>query len=269
MLPLHLFNLDHGVVSTEFHHSFNIKFPDILFHVGSISESLSATGITLDDDIIDHLLNDIDVGNRVLYTNDRLFIYTNKDIKNIFLSELSEVDLKIPEVNFNKISIAQIVDTFKIIDFAKVWGLSEEYSPQRVIDMVLKAHSLESKISTSDFLFGRGRGLTPSGDDIMVGNLSILTATKSSQIVDWQKTVKARLQRGGTTDVSESYIQAALEGYTSEKMISFLNIIQKGNAAALRPAIFAIQDFGHTSGTDTLLGMYAAFMGLLETNKIN
>ncbi|MFD1124056.1 DUF2877 domain-containing protein [Lentilactobacillus raoultii] len=258
LLPLHLFNKDHGVVSTVFQHSFNIKFPELLFHVGSISESLSATGITIDDQLVDRLLKAVDVGNRVLYKNNQLFIYTDTDIKTISLSNLTEVDLRIPKVLFDKHSLAQIVGAFRVINFAENWGLGDQYAPQKVVGMIHQSHNAEERTKTLAFLFGRGRGLTPSGDDITVGFLSILTSADYSQLSEWQKTVHERLERGGTTDVSDSYLRAALEGYTSKKMIAFLKVVQNGEIEQLQPAILAIQEFGHTSGTDTLLGMYTA-----------
>ncbi|GHP14047.1 hypothetical protein YK48G_14720 [Lentilactobacillus fungorum] len=259
MLPLHLSNKDHGIVSTVFQHSFNIKFPNLLCHVGNISESLSATGITIDDEYMESLLKDVDVGDRVLYTKEQFFIYTNMAIKIISLSDLVEIDLQLPKITFDRISLEQIIDVFKVINFAEDWGLGNQYTPQKVVDMIRLSQSTAEQTKTLNFLYGRGRGLTPSGDDIMVGNLSILTAARYPQLTTWQNSVRHRLQLGGTTDVSESYINATLEGYTSKKMVAFLKVLQVGEIAQLQPAMLAIQDFGHTSGTDTLLGMYAAF----------
>ncbi len=268
MLPLHLFDRDHGVVSTVFQHSFNIEFPELLFHVGGISESLSATGITVDDEFIDGLLKDVDVGNRVLYKNDQLFIYTSTDIKTISLSNLVEVNLQIPKVRFDRISLTQVIEAFKVVDFAEDWGLGDQYAPQKIVDMIDQSHNRERRTKTLNFLYGRGRGLTPSGDDITVGYLSILTAAGYSELFDWQETIRERLERGGTTDVSESYISAALAGYTSKKMVAFLKIIQTGNVEQLQPAILDIKEFGHTSGTDTLLGMYTAFKLLQQDDDV-
>ncbi|MCC6100703.1 MAG: DUF2877 domain-containing protein [Lactobacillus sp.] len=259
MLPLHLFNKNHGIVITVFQHSFNIKFPELLFHVGGISESLSATGITISDELVDRLLKDVDVGNRVLYKNEQLFIYTNSDIKTISLSDLTEVDLRIPQVTFDQTPLEQIISAFKIIDFAEDWGLSDKYSPQKVVNMIHQSQTDTERAKTLNFLYGRGRGLTPSGDDIIVGCLSILAAMGYPQLTQWQEVIHKRLELGGTTDVSESYIGAALDGYTSKKMVAFLKVIQVGAIEQIEPAILGIQDFGHTSGTDTLLGMYTAF----------
>ncbi|MEE8825113.1 DUF2877 domain-containing protein [Lentilactobacillus sunkii] len=254
-----MFNKNHGVISTVFQHSFNVKFPEVLFHVGSISESLSATGITISDESVDRLLKDVDVGNRVLYKNEQLFIYTNSDIKTISVSNLNEVDLRIPHVTFDQTPLKQIIAAFKVINFAEDWGLSDKYSPQTVVDMIHQSQKDAERNKTLNFLYGRGRGLTPSGDDIIVGCLSILTAVGYPQLTEWQEAIHKRLKLGGTTDVSESYIGAALDGYTSKKMVAFLKVIQTGDIEQLQSAILGIQDFGHTSGTDTLLGMYTAF----------
>lgn len=265
MLPLHLFNKDHGTISRVFQHSFNIQFPEILFHVGSISESLSCTGITLDDDFVDRLLQDVDVGNRVLYKNNRLYIYSLEDVKTIDMTDLHEVDLKIDQVRASKSFLDEIIQSFRIIDFVEDWGLSDKYQPDQIVDRIQHSKNVDELNETLKFLYGRGRGLTPSGDDIIVGCLTILTSFDFEELKMWKLAVEKILKDRSTTDVSESYIHAAVEGYTSKKMVAFLRVIQEKQSKRLSSEILEIQDFGHTSGTDTLLGMYAAFT-LIQKN---
>ncbi len=262
MLSLHLFNKDHGVIKAMFQHSFNIAFPNLLFHVGNQSDSLSCTGITLPDKTVDELLKYINLNDAVYFIQNKLYIYTKMDIKTIDLTKLKEVNLGIPKLKIDFEFLKRIILKFNIIDFPNDWGLSNEYSPNKVIEM-LNSSDLEQINSSLRFLYGRGRGLTPSGDDIIVGFLSILSAFGFKKITQWKKQTAIILKDRSTTDVSESYIQAVLENYTSQKMVQFLNVVQSENEEQLSAAILDIQDFGHTSGTDTLLGMLAAFR-LLE-----
>lgn len=268
MLPLHLFNKDHGIINTMFQHSFNIDFPDLLFHVGNESDSLSCTGITLEDDTVDELLKYTDVNDPVSFIKGKLYLYTKKEIRTIDLAPLKTVDLRIPQIKLDLNFLKKIIEKFNIIDFQNDWGLSDAYSPNKVIKMLNESRDPEQIMETLKFLYGRGRGLTPSGDDIIVGFASILSAFGFKQLTLWNEQVKIILESRATTDVSESYIRAVLENYTSKKMVQFLKVIRDKDEEQLASSLLDIQNFGHTSGTDTLLGMYAAFI-LLESKFIH
>lgn len=96
-------------------------------------------------------------------------------------------------------------------------------------------------------IIGRGLGLTPSGDDILIGILFVLFSKGKEQQVDKIK-LEASLSR--TNDISREFLQYALKGIFSESLLELLgtdNIDQSVNC---------ILSTGHTSGADSLLGIH-------------
>ena len=111
---------------------------------------------------------------------------------------------------------------------------------------------------------GRGRGLTPSGDDVLVG---MLTALQFSGAVDSSSLVRLRAflevaARRLTTDVSAEYLHYACRGMASGMVRELLVALDRSNAVATLDAVDRLSRYGHTSGMDCVLGVV---LGLTET----
>ncbi|ACQ78844.1 hypothetical protein Bcav_0581 [Beutenbergia cavernae DSM 12333] len=108
------------------------------------------------------------------------------------------------------------------------------------------------------WLVGRGPGLTPSGDDALVGAVGALHARRlPDRAADGVRALAELVATRGsalTTDVSCAYLRDACRG-------RFAGPLRR--ALAARPGVVgsaAIRDLlavGHTSGADTLLGIAA------------
>ena len=111
-------------------------------------------------------------------------------------------------------------------------------------------------------LIGRGPGLTPSGDDFIVGFLAGLWAQACH---DPKRTrfIKALSELLGkylfkTTDISQAYLSAACQGEISESLSNLACVIARGaNAATLKAALEQALAVGHTSGADGVSGLLA------------
>ncbi|QTD39806.1 DUF2877 domain-containing protein [Sporosarcina sp. Te-1] len=115
------------------------------------------------------------------------------------------------------------------------------------------------------FFLGRGQGLTPSGDDHLVGILAIHTAVGllSSEALQ----VLGRLVEHGrlTTDVGREYLLYALEGRFSSTVVKASSeLTQRTDIDTLKPVIQDLLDMGHSSGIDTVFGM---LLGLLMLRR--
>lgn len=102
-------------------------------------------------------------------------------------------------------------------------------------------------------LIGLGPGLTPSGDDVLLGALVALEALGLSAVRDrlWQQCVP-HLDR--TNDISRAHLAAAARGYGAAVLHRAIHVTMAGDVAGLEPALAAVSDIGETSGRDGLTG---------------
>lgn len=124
-----------------------------------------------------------------------------------------------------------------------------------------KTHDLAKAIQSTDAVFieqtlryfiGRGNGLTPSGDDMLVGILLIgkVSVTFKSVLT---KLIETEIL---TTDISLTYLKYALQDEFSELLIALYKAFQTG--AETKKIIEQIYQNGHTSGIDTIAGVALA-----------
>lgn len=109
-------------------------------------------------------------------------------------------------------------------------------------------------------LVGTGPGLTPSGDDALVGVLAVLSrggATRQLSMV--QSALPPLLAR--TSPISAHYLRLALAGHFGEHLLALVDAcVGIGDAPA--GLVARVHATGATSGADALVGIEAA-LGLL------
>lgn len=99
---------------------------------------------------------------------------------------------------------------------------------------------------------GKGPGLTPTHDDMLVGML--LAASVAGALPDLPFFAASNCLRAATTQVSVAYLQHAAQGVFASPLLYFASAL-----AEPRRLPFAIEQLlalGHTSGADTLLGFW-------------
>ncbi len=107
-------------------------------------------------------------------------------------------------------------------------------------------------------LTGLGPGLTPSGDDFLIGLLSALWFFKGIRPAESLLQAlrpEIRLRLGGTTPVSAAFLGEAAEGRFGERICGFWTGIGQGSWDQALQDLTAVARTGHSSGTDTLGGM--------------
>jgi hypothetical protein len=103
-------------------------------------------------------------------------------------------------------------------------------------------------------LIGLGRGLTPSGDDVLVGLSAALAATG----VRWGRSLAgqwARHAAGRTTRVAEGYHRHAAAGEFAGRLHDLLFAVLVGPVEGIPAAVARVAALGATSGLDTLVGV--------------
>lgn len=101
-------------------------------------------------------------------------------------------------------------------------------------------------------LIGLGPGLTPSGDDFLVGALALLDAIG-------ERNAHAALARaiidalpGSTAPLSACFLRAAAAGHVGEALHCAVSSVITGGVDA---AIAAVENIGHSSGWDMMAGI--------------
>jgi hypothetical protein len=103
-------------------------------------------------------------------------------------------------------------------------------------------------------LAGRGPGLTPAGDDALVG---YLLARRALDPLDARRDAAVALQiaREATGEPARSLLRAAARGEAFEPVASMLAALLQADGPAISPAIRRLAALGATTGRATLTGL--------------
>jgi hypothetical protein len=125
---------------------------------------------------------------------------------------------------------------------------------------LLKLGSTKDIEKTLSRFFGRGPGLTPAGDDFIVGYLAGYLASHGHAL-------NLNLDRRSTSDISFSTLFEATQGYFSQPILNLIESLRQADPLKTRTAILENLAMGATSGTAGAMGIFAAFPAL-NTRKI-
>ena len=105
-------------------------------------------------------------------------------------------------------------------------------------------------------LIGLGIGLTPSGDDFLCGVLAGLTLLGLRDSQDFRH-LSAEISRNlaKTNAISAAFLRCAMDGQFSEALVTL-------GSVSFSQSLQMFHDIGHSSGADTLCGLYFALCGL-------
>lgn len=252
-------SLQMGKVHTLFKNSLNIEFPVGLIHVGQIGMPLSPFGCLIKPEAYKQLYAHCQPGDLVRFKNGKLVFYTQSSVLEIELDTFLEINLSIPTLTITSSELKSNL-FYQTIEKAKYHFLLETGLPMtdRIRDGLLSLTEVqEDKKKVQDeemirLLIGRGIGLTPSGDDILIGYTFARTLFNKAK--RWKKKVDAALKEKKTTAISEAYFKCLLEGYINENFLHLTQLFTINDEKKITNEIDALKQFGHTSGIDTLYG---------------
>jgi hypothetical protein len=146
-----------------------------------------------------------------------------------------------------------------------VWG---EAMPESSVDpQVISLHTLQDALTGGrpssiadalDRFLGRGTGLTPSGDDLVLGLLLAMNRWGDSLAPEIDQTslnqaILPRLYQK-TTTLSANLIECAIRGQADQRLIAALDGLVTGDPDAEACAA-SLGSWGNSSGFDALVGM--------------
>ena len=134
-------------------------------------------------------------------------------------------------------------------------------SAQRELADGIRHRDGEAFVKAACALIGLGEGLTPAGDDCLVGALAVLHRFRPAWLTDHLDLGAqiATAARAGTTMVGREFILHALDGAFSEHI---LRVVAASGGEDVRRAVTALAETGGTSGVDTLDGIRIALEAL-------
>lgn len=263
ILPLNKFGRM-GTINNIFDGSFNIKIKDQLIHVGAYRGYVSGFGSYIDRSDYLNILTYVDIGNRVRVTESSLTFYSGRGIET-FDYQVLPIDLKVRTVPEHAWLVGQIQLAYDeaVRDGLRIGLRTEAPAFREVSEIIRRQRVTEAQWNqVIKYMVGRGRGLTPSGDDMLVGYLTVLLMFAPARAQMLSNLLHVR--KLSTTDVSLAYLLASSQGYVSSPLHEFYQVVEKvslgqllGEEAhkALVKAIQRVMRIGHTSGKDMTYGI--------------
>jgi len=257
-----------GQILSLFDHSFNVAFEEELLNVASSRLDCSSFGLTLPETDFEDLRISVLIGDRVKRDANRLMIYSSLGgVFEIILLKEKIIDLKIVPVQADATLIATIIKTLAEFPIREKTGLHIDPHTQNFLDTLTVPFLPQSEFEKSaNFLIGRGRGLTPSGDDILLGYLMIF---KLFDLPIHSELLQSNTLVTKTTIVSANYLRMLDLDIISESFKRFNKAILYRNIQHLRLSISRITEIGATSGFDTLFGIKLALKRIRAEHVVN
>jgi hypothetical protein len=264
-------------VHSKFNIGLNVQFDDALIYVGGGGSPLSSFGLNIEEEKLKDILNSVSIDDMVVNKDDKLIFYSVDGTINIYYKEIEEVDLTIPKIkcSINEIPNTGLYNYLENIEFEKCIGINLDEETSKHVDLLLNSDKADWNINVMiiRFFAGRGKGLTPSGDDILIGfTLALMMFGKFNS---WWRALEAGITRDRTTMISVAYLSTLLKGYASEYFIRLVKLIDDVEIDTIERTIKDVQSFGHTSGSDTLFGFLLGLRfltnqggGIIENTKI-
>lgn len=251
-----------GSVHSKFRTSLNVRLAGDLLYVGSLRQPLCCFGVALAEAQLQRLLASCAPGDLVACKDGALVFYGTENILRISLLRLRETELRIPRCASDaRPAAGEVYLQLARTNHLERIGLVADGALEEACRLLLQAKTPRAYAPALRFFIGRGRGLTPAGDDILLGCGAALTAR--GREAPFLVALKAALRATQTTDVSLAYYRALFAGHANEDFVRLAAILQESDPAEAKRRIEAVRRLGHTSGSDTLFGFY---LGLQKTS---
>lgn len=146
-------------------------------------------------------------------------------------------------------------------------GVKQIESALAALRSALSSRTPASVRSAAERLAGLGSGLTPSGDDVLVGALVALAAVPDPDAGDSLRSAIADGTANRTTRISDAYLQAAARGEASQAWHRLLAALAGKSTEEVIAAARGVMAFGETSGVDMLAGFLLAVNALMASTQ--
>lgn len=254
-----------GRVHSIFAHSLNIQVGLRLINISCFDNYLSCFGIKISKKNLKSVIQSVAENNIVKFLDNYIIFYTQDGIKRVDIRNSNIVKLKIKPLNYfpekglkktlkalNKYKVDQkigIPSDDLLSEFSNEMTTFKDFNPEQIVT----------------WLLGRGKGLTPSGDDILCGYIFVLLLVDKANtyLASLVKQIRNNLKL--TTDVSKAYLICATQGYVNSKVYQLYKSFKNHNFKDIDSELNSILEIGHTSGKDLSYGIKLGILASLNT----
>lgn len=255
-----------GKIHSVFQTSFNVLFGDDLLNFVTLGMPLTPHGIALNKKTIDQVLEKGTPGDLVKVEEKVFTFYTRNGVFEIDASKVETVSYNVPSYDLMAEDIIQST-LYSILDnlpFSEHIGLEKEGRVEEsLVTLIEFSKQTDQEIQEAvEYLIGRGNGLTPSGDDILLGYTMIRQAFAMDDA--FRSFLKRGTENKSTTAVSMAYYEGLFAGYISSLFLALLDALVSEDFNQTKEMVHMITFYGHTSGYDTLYGFYLGLQALIK-----
>ncbi|WP_438836172.1 DUF2877 domain-containing protein [Streptococcus pluranimalium] len=258
-----------GRVHSIFSNSLNLVVNHQLIHISDSEQFLSGFGIQISQDDFRKLRQTIHVGELVTFKEESIVIYGSAKVSQLyfFLNKTQLIEQKIRKISYSFQEIKSLQKVVRIALDNRLIGLDDNPKFQNIQKQLTTGILTKQKIdSVVTYLIGRGLGLTPSGDDLLLGYAVGLEIFDSFPIVEVLKNYQ-QFWSPRTTNVSKAYLDSFLESRVSSPVFRFNQAIYHKNEIQIKNSLQVIQEIGHTSGVDFLFGFLLSLHYIDQKNE--
>jgi hypothetical protein len=157
-------------------------------------------------------------------------------------------------------ALAGLMDECRGQSARALWNPIGQRARSRLGEGLRRRH-VETFLDGAFGLIGLGEGLTPAGDDCLVGALAVIQRFDRSWLAAHPEIQASVRQRAwdGTTAVAREFVVHALAGHFAESVV---DLLEADSVQAARRGVARLLGVGATSGSDTLLGIRLALAAL-------
>ena len=174
----------------------------------------------------------------------------------VALDGAARVDLSLPAAPDSSDLVAAALAALGPLPAAPALGSPRAVDAQAALAAAIQDGAPRRLVAAAMALIGLGEGLTPAGDDCVVGALAALHRFGAAGLFD--APARAELRRAvpaATTAIGGEFLLHALDGAFAEPIVALL---AAEDAEAARRAAAELGRVGATSGADTLAGIRLA-----------
>lgn len=242
-----------GHIHSIFNNSFNVIIGERLIHISGQEAFLSSFGVQLEAHQFEGLKG-IQVNDLVILKENTMTIYSRLGTYILSGNANNQKKLTLFKIHYGLEEIEQLLKKLEAeIDVDQI-GIEKNSAFDQIQDWMQSADFSSNKVERIvQYLFGRGLGLTPSGDDILLGYFWGMRILMDDSM---KKEVNSCFIRSimKTTIISREYVFAFLQGRISSPIFRFNQALERRSSDSIDDAIKEIKAIGHTSGQDFLFG---------------
>ena len=278
-----------GKLHSIFETSINLKFGERLINISCNHTVMPPFGIQIPEYGIKKITANIENGEEIIFdSKEKSLLFQDMELKLnlrgwIYGSKILPV--KADKKNIEK-NIKEILGYFLGNNDKNGFGIGNKRFVKVITDVenstlneevLVKINNIrkdveagKTEIKNYNYFLGRGEGLTPGGDDFIIGIMAAMNFLNHKKTEKLKKELMQDIYKK-TTDISAEYLYYGVISCFSLnitefcKKLLFNNINNEEEKKALYKSYENLIKNGHTSGVDTLMGILLYITAVLKT----